>query len=87
MHIAKYSTLAEKKDLHVGGLGVATSGALAAVVDPWTDAVMGASDTWLRKVKYAARSADDYVRTSPWQAVGLVALMGLTAGYLLSRRS
>jgi len=86
MHAAKYSTLPEKKDLHVGGLGAATSGALAAVVDPLADSLMDASDTWLRKAKYAALSADDYVRTSPWQAVGLVALMGLTAGYLLSRR-
>jgi len=86
MYAAKYSTLPEKRDLHVGGIGAATAGALAAVVDPLADSIMDASDTWLRKAQYAARSADDYVRARPWQAVGLVALMGLTAGFLLSRR-
>lgn len=86
MHTAKYNTVAEKRDLHVGGLGAGASGALAAVVDPLADSIMGVSGAWMRKVKGAARSADDYVRTSPWQAIGLIALVGLAAGYLLSRR-
>jgi ElaB/YqjD/DUF883 family membrane-anchored ribosome-binding protein len=31
-------------------------------------------------------TADDYVRNNPWQALGVVALVGVTVGYLLLRR-
>lgn len=34
----------------------------------------------------AATSTDDYVRASPWQAIGIAALIGLSVGYLVSRR-
>jgi ElaB/YqjD/DUF883 family membrane-anchored ribosome-binding protein len=32
------------------------------------------------------RAADDYVRTNPWQAVGIAALVGIALGLLISRR-
>ena len=35
----------------------------------------------------AAGATDDYVRRSPWQAVGLAAAAGAAIGYLLARRS
>ena len=35
----------------------------------------------------AAGATDDYVRGSPWQAVGMAAAAGAAVGYLLARRS
>jgi ElaB/YqjD/DUF883 family membrane-anchored ribosome-binding protein len=35
----------------------------------------------------AASSADDYVRDSPWQAVGIAALVGAVVGIMATRRS
>jgi ElaB/YqjD/DUF883 family membrane-anchored ribosome-binding protein len=74
---------AEKRDLHVGGLGVSPSGALAAVVDPLVDA----SETWMHRARDLVRTTDDYIRDNPWQAIGMVALVGVTLGFMLSRRS
>jgi ElaB/YqjD/DUF883 family membrane-anchored ribosome-binding protein len=34
----------------------------------------------------AAAATDGYVRSSPWQAIGIAALAGVGVGYLLSRR-
>jgi ElaB/YqjD/DUF883 family membrane-anchored ribosome-binding protein len=34
-----------------------------------------------------ASSADDYVRESPWQAIGIAALVGAVVGILATRRS
>lgn len=36
--------------------------------------------------RVAAGATDDYVRASPWQAVGVAALAGAAIGYLFSRR-
>lgn len=73
----------EKKDLHVGGLGHDPSGALAAVVEPLVDA----SENWVRRARELIDTADEYVRDNPWQAIGAVALLGVTVGFLLARRS
>jgi ElaB/YqjD/DUF883 family membrane-anchored ribosome-binding protein len=73
----------EKRDLHVGGLGYDPSGALAAVVDPLVDA----SQNWVQKARELIDTADDYIRDNPWQAIGAVALLGVTVGFLLARRS
>jgi ElaB/YqjD/DUF883 family membrane-anchored ribosome-binding protein len=72
-----------KKDLHVGGLGATPSATLASVIDP----LMDASENWVQKARDFVASADDYVRDNPWQALGVVAMVGVTLGYLLSRRS
>ena len=72
-----------KRDLHVGGLGSDPSGALAAVVEPLVDA----SENWMQKARELIDTADDYVRDNPWQAIGAVALLGVTVGFLLARRS
>jgi ElaB/YqjD/DUF883 family membrane-anchored ribosome-binding protein len=72
-----------KRDLHVGGLGADPTGSLAAVVEPLVDA----SENWIEKARELARTADDYVRENPWRAIGVVALLGVTLGFLLSRRS
>jgi len=34
----------------------------------------------------AAKATDDYVRTSPWQAIGIAAIVGAAFGYVFSRR-
>jgi ElaB/YqjD/DUF883 family membrane-anchored ribosome-binding protein len=77
------SSVFQKRDLHVGGLGSSASGALAAVTDPMHDA----ADSWLGRARDLAEEADDYVRGNPWAALAVVALLGLAAGYLLSQRS
>jgi ElaB/YqjD/DUF883 family membrane-anchored ribosome-binding protein len=77
------STAADKRDLHVGGLGTEPAGALAAVVDP----LMDASENWLNSARELANTADDFIRDNPWQAIGVVALVGVTLGFLLARRS
>lgn len=33
-----------------------------------------------------ANAADDYVHSSPWQAMGIAAVAGVAVGYLLARR-
>lgn len=78
----------ERKDLHVGGLGAASSGAfppasLASVIDPLVDA----SENWVQRAREFVSSADDYVRNNPWQALGVMAILGATLGYFMSRRS
>jgi ElaB/YqjD/DUF883 family membrane-anchored ribosome-binding protein len=72
-----------KKDLHVGGVGAAHSASLASVIDP----LMDASENWVEKAREFAASADDYVRNNPWQALAVMAMVGVTIGYVLSRRS
>lgn len=71
-----------KKDLHVGGVGAAPTATLASVIDP----LMDASENWVQRARDFVGSADDYVRNNPWRALGMVALVGVTLGYLLSRR-
>ena len=39
-----------------------------------------------RQAQTAASTADDYVRDSPWQAVGIAALVGAVVGILATRR-
>jgi ElaB/YqjD/DUF883 family membrane-anchored ribosome-binding protein len=77
------SSVLQKRDLHVGGLGSSASGALAAV----TDTVGDVADSWLDRAADTARDANDYVRGNPWTALAVAALAGVAAGYLLSRRS
>ena len=83
MLTAHPSSVFQKRDLHVGGLGSSASGALAAVADPIVDA----ADSWVDKMRAVAIDADDYVHDSPWAALAVVALVGVAAGYLLSRRT
>ena len=83
MLTAPTSSVEQKRDLHVGGLGASASGALAAVTEPAVDL----ADAWLARARDTAQAADDYVRERPWSALAVVALLGLAAGFLLSRRS
>jgi len=76
------NSVVQKRDLHVGGLGGSVSGALAAVADPANDA----AESWVRRARLTVRDADDFVHDNPWAALAVVGLLGLAAGYLLSRR-
>ena len=83
MLAAHPSSVFQKRDLHVGGLGSSASGALAAVTDPIVDA----AESWVDKMRAVAIDADDYVHDNPWAALAVAALAGAAAGYLLSRRT
>ena len=39
-----------------------------------------------QQARQVAGTADDYVRASPWQALGVAALVGAAFGYLAGRR-
>lgn len=39
-----------------------------------------------RMASTATTSTDEYVHQSPWQSIGIAALVGATVGYLLARR-
>lgn len=43
-------------------------------------------DEALRRAQAVADDADRYVRSNPWQAVGIAAGIGLVLGLLISRR-
>jgi ElaB/YqjD/DUF883 family membrane-anchored ribosome-binding protein len=72
---------AAKKDLHVGGVGANAAVTLAAVIDPLVDA----SENWVRRARDLVSTTDDYVRNNPWQALGVMAMLGVTLGYLVAR--
>jgi ElaB/YqjD/DUF883 family membrane-anchored ribosome-binding protein len=82
MLTAPPSSVVQKRDLHVGGLGSSATGALAAVTDPLGDA----AHTWLRRAQEGLRDADEFVHDKPWAALGIVAVLGVAAGYLLAQR-
>ena len=82
MVTAPLSSVVQKKDLHVGGLGAAASNTLAAV----TDRIPDITDSWSRWARGAAREADDFLRSNPWTALAVVAAAGVAAGYLISQR-
>jgi hypothetical protein len=84
MMAARNSAFSEKRDLHIGGLG---ANGQAALADPWIDDAIESSQPFLRKVRDAVENANHALRENPWAAMGLVAALGLTVGYLLSRRS
>jgi len=81
------SAIAEKRDLHVGGLGATASAGLATIIEPLAAPALDGSEALLSKARDVALSVDDYIHDNPWAAVGVVALIGAAAGYLLFRRS
>ncbi|HZF16317.1 MAG TPA: DUF883 family protein [Steroidobacteraceae bacterium] len=56
-------------------------------IDSAKDGMAGSAETLKRRAREAAGTADDYVRGSPWQAIGVAALVGIALGYVASRRS
>ena len=87
MMTSRNSAIAEKRDLHVGGLGATAPAGLTTIIEPPVAALLDGSEPWLNRARDVAQGADDYVHDNPWAAVGVVALIGAAAGYLLFRRS
>jgi len=87
MIAARNTAFSEKKDLHVGGLGANAQARRATMADPKFREADEASRPFLKKARQAVENANYVLRDNPWGAVGLVAALGLTVGYLLSRRS
>jgi ElaB/YqjD/DUF883 family membrane-anchored ribosome-binding protein len=56
-------------------------------VDSAKQSLSEGADSVRRQAQSVADSADDYIRESPWQAVGIAALVGAVVGMLLTRRS
>ena len=63
---------------------------IQSVIDSARDGVTTSAAAMKRQAQNAARQTDEYVHESPWQAVGigaaLAAVIGLSIGYLASRR-
>jgi len=75
--------IADLKDADV----VRVRGKVQRAVDAAKESLAGSADTLRQQAQKAASSADDYVRDSPWQAVGIAALVGAVVGILATRRS
>src|ERR1700678_2701489 len=56
-------------------------------VDATKQSLADGADTIRQHAQNVASTADDYVRDSPWQAVGIAALVGAVVGILATRRS
>lgn len=55
-------------------------------VDATKQSLTDGADTIRQHAQKAANTADSYVRESPWQAVGIAALVGAIVGILATRR-
>ena len=56
-------------------------------VDATKQSLADGADAIRQRAQSVAGSADDYVRESPWQAIGIAALVGAVVGILATRRS
>jgi len=66
---------------------VRVRGKVQRAVDATKQSLADGADGLRRRAQMAASTADDYVRDSPWQAVGIAALVGAVVGILATRRS
>ena len=87
MLATRNGAFSQKKDLHVGGLGANAQAGLARMAGPQGHDAIRASRRLLRQAREAVQSVNDALRDNPWAALGLGAVLGITVGYLLSRRS
>jgi ElaB/YqjD/DUF883 family membrane-anchored ribosome-binding protein len=75
--------IADLKDVDVAQVRSRVVRAVSAAKASLTDR----AETLRRQAQRAAATADDYVHDSPWQAVGIAALVGAVVGILATRRS
>ena len=95
MIAARNSGFSEKRDLHVGGLGANAQARIATLSDPRGRDTIRQSRPFLQQAREAVQSAareivqnaNHALRDNPWAALGLGAALGLTVGFLISRRS
>src|ERR1700675_1959338 len=75
--------VADLKDADV----VRVRGKVQRAVDAAKQSLADGADAIRQRAQDVASTADDYVRDSPWQAVGIAALVGAVVGILATRRS
>jgi ElaB/YqjD/DUF883 family membrane-anchored ribosome-binding protein len=75
--------IADLKDADV----VRVRGKVQRAVDATKQSLADGADAIRQQAQNAVSTADDYVRESPWQAVGIAALIGAVVGILATRRS
>jgi ElaB/YqjD/DUF883 family membrane-anchored ribosome-binding protein len=75
--------IADLKDADV----VRVRGKVQRAVDAAKQSISDGADTIRQHAQNVASTADDYVRESPWQAIGIAALVGAVVGILATRRS
>jgi ElaB/YqjD/DUF883 family membrane-anchored ribosome-binding protein len=75
--------IADLKDADV----VRVRGKVQRAVDAAKQTVADSAGNLRRQAQDIASTADDYVRDSPWQAIGIAALVGAVVGILATRRS
>ena len=78
--------IARIADLNDGDVATMRSKVMATVQSA-KETLADSADALRRHAQKAASGADDYVRESPWVAVGLAALVGAVVGILVARRS
>jgi ElaB/YqjD/DUF883 family membrane-anchored ribosome-binding protein len=75
--------IADLKDADV----VRVRGKVQRAVDATKQTLADGAEALRQRAQDAATTADDYVRESPWQAIGIAALVGAVVGILATRRS
>ncbi len=75
--------IADLKDADV----VRVRGKVQRAIDATKQSLADGADAIRQRAQHVASTADDYVRDSPWQAVGIAALVGAVVGILATRRS
>ncbi|HXA35926.1 MAG TPA: DUF883 family protein [Steroidobacteraceae bacterium] len=75
--------IADLKDADVVRVRSKVQRAVAATKQTLADG----ADAIRQQAQSVASTADDYVRESPWQAIGIAALVGAVVGILATRRS
>jgi len=75
--------IADLKDVDVARVRSKVQRAVDAAKESLADSAATLRD----RAQGVASTADDYVRDSPWQAVGIAALVGAVVGILATRRS
>jgi ElaB/YqjD/DUF883 family membrane-anchored ribosome-binding protein len=56
-------------------------------IDSTKQSLADGADAIRQRAQDVASTADDYVHESPWQAIGIAALVGAVVGILATRRS
>jgi ElaB/YqjD/DUF883 family membrane-anchored ribosome-binding protein len=75
--------IADLKDADVARV----RGKVQRAVDATKQSLADGADAIRQRAQSVATTTDDYVRDSPWQAVGIAALVGAVVGILATRRS
>jgi ElaB/YqjD/DUF883 family membrane-anchored ribosome-binding protein len=68
------------KDVRAGEIADQVAKTVSSMADQLVDRVQNLGS----RAKVVAKHTDGFVRASPWQAVGIIALAGLAAGILVS---